>query len=232
MLTARSMSAAKRHAPWREPTQDETNAAVPELREIAGDRPDLLAEVARSCSAPVRAGSTSRDRRLPRASASPRAPTRARFQDGPRRVAAGSRSAASLRPATRPHVRHGAADGVQEAWAPRSSKSRGQGPRSRLPSPKTAETAGRSCPSSTRLASFRSWRLVGPDHEVQAVNVVAAPAAWARLLCDGDQGPAAARHRPGTGGGGAADRGRSRRPRRPPSPEISPVAACLPLRLA
>jgi hypothetical protein len=40
------MGAAKRHAPWREPTQDETDAAVPELREIAGDRPDLLAEVA------------------------------------------------------------------------------------------------------------------------------------------------------------------------------------------
>jgi hypothetical protein len=46
MLTARSMSVAKRHAPWPEPTQDETNAAVPELREVAGDRPDLLAEVA------------------------------------------------------------------------------------------------------------------------------------------------------------------------------------------
>jgi hypothetical protein len=46
MLTARSMSVAKRHAPWREPTQDETNAAMPGLREVAGDRRDLLAEVA------------------------------------------------------------------------------------------------------------------------------------------------------------------------------------------
>jgi hypothetical protein len=46
LLTARLMGVAKRHAPWREPTQDETDAAVPELREIAGDRPDLLAEVA------------------------------------------------------------------------------------------------------------------------------------------------------------------------------------------
>jgi hypothetical protein len=46
LLTARLMGVAKRHARWREPTQDETDAAVPELREIAGDRPDLLAEVA------------------------------------------------------------------------------------------------------------------------------------------------------------------------------------------
>jgi hypothetical protein len=46
LLTARLMGVAKRHAPWREPTQDETDAAVPQLREIAGDRPDLLAEVA------------------------------------------------------------------------------------------------------------------------------------------------------------------------------------------
>jgi hypothetical protein len=46
LLTARLMGVVKRHAPWREPTQDETNAAVPELREIAGDRPDLIAEVA------------------------------------------------------------------------------------------------------------------------------------------------------------------------------------------
>lgn len=46
LLTARLMGVAKRHARWREPTQDETDAAVPELRAIAGDRPDLLAEVA------------------------------------------------------------------------------------------------------------------------------------------------------------------------------------------
>jgi len=46
LLTASLMGAAKRHAPWREPTQDETDTAVAELREIAGDRPDLLAEVA------------------------------------------------------------------------------------------------------------------------------------------------------------------------------------------
>ena len=46
LLTARLMGVAKRHAHWREPTQDETDAAVPELREIAGDRSDRLAEVA------------------------------------------------------------------------------------------------------------------------------------------------------------------------------------------
>jgi hypothetical protein len=40
------MGAAKRRAPWREPTPDEADSAVPELREIAGDRPNLLAEVA------------------------------------------------------------------------------------------------------------------------------------------------------------------------------------------
>jgi hypothetical protein len=40
------MGVAKRHADWREPRRDETDAAVAELREIAGDRPDLLAEVA------------------------------------------------------------------------------------------------------------------------------------------------------------------------------------------
>jgi hypothetical protein len=43
---ARLTGAAGRHAPWREPTAAETAAAVAELREIAGDRGDLLAEVA------------------------------------------------------------------------------------------------------------------------------------------------------------------------------------------
>lgn len=43
---ARLTGAAGRHAPWREPTVVETAAAVEELREIAGDRGDLLAEVA------------------------------------------------------------------------------------------------------------------------------------------------------------------------------------------
>ena len=46
LLVARLDGIAKRHAKWREPTESETAAAVVELREVAGDRPDLLAEVA------------------------------------------------------------------------------------------------------------------------------------------------------------------------------------------
>jgi acyl-CoA reductase-like NAD-dependent aldehyde dehydrogenase len=38
--------AAKRHAKWRELTEDERAAAVGELRELAAGRADLLAEVA------------------------------------------------------------------------------------------------------------------------------------------------------------------------------------------
>jgi hypothetical protein len=43
---ARLTGAAGRHAPGREPTAEETAAAVEELRDIADDRGDLLAEVA------------------------------------------------------------------------------------------------------------------------------------------------------------------------------------------
>jgi hypothetical protein len=43
---ARLTSVARRHAHRREPSEAETAAAVAELREIAGDRGDLLAEVA------------------------------------------------------------------------------------------------------------------------------------------------------------------------------------------
>jgi hypothetical protein len=46
LTVARLTGAARRHAPGREPTEEETAAAVEELREIAGDRADLLAEVA------------------------------------------------------------------------------------------------------------------------------------------------------------------------------------------
>jgi hypothetical protein len=35
-----------RHARWYEPAQEETDAAVAELREVADGRPDLLAEAA------------------------------------------------------------------------------------------------------------------------------------------------------------------------------------------
>ena len=46
LTVARLTGAARRHAPGREPTPQETAAAVAELREIAGPRADLLAEVA------------------------------------------------------------------------------------------------------------------------------------------------------------------------------------------
>jgi hypothetical protein len=46
LTVARLTGAAGRHAPLREPTRAETATAVAELREIAGDRGDLLAEVA------------------------------------------------------------------------------------------------------------------------------------------------------------------------------------------
>jgi acyl-CoA reductase-like NAD-dependent aldehyde dehydrogenase len=46
LTVARLAGAAQRHAPWREATPEETAAAVAELREIADDRSDLLAEAA------------------------------------------------------------------------------------------------------------------------------------------------------------------------------------------
>ena len=46
LLVARISGIAKRHAQWRAPTGAEIAAAVAELREVVGDRPDLLAEEA------------------------------------------------------------------------------------------------------------------------------------------------------------------------------------------
>jgi len=46
LTVARLTGAAWRHAPRREPSGAETTAAVQEMREIAGGRGDLLAEVA------------------------------------------------------------------------------------------------------------------------------------------------------------------------------------------
>jgi hypothetical protein len=46
LLIARIAGIARRHAPWREPTEPEIAAASAELREVAGDRADLLAEEA------------------------------------------------------------------------------------------------------------------------------------------------------------------------------------------
>jgi hypothetical protein len=46
MIIAELTGAAQRYARWDEPGEATTAAAVAELREIAGDRADLLAEVA------------------------------------------------------------------------------------------------------------------------------------------------------------------------------------------
>jgi hypothetical protein len=46
LIVARISGVAMRHASWREPAGDEIATAVAELREVAGDRPDLLAEEA------------------------------------------------------------------------------------------------------------------------------------------------------------------------------------------
>ena len=46
ILIAKLHGTAKRHAQWRELTEDERAAAVGELRELAAGRADLLAEVA------------------------------------------------------------------------------------------------------------------------------------------------------------------------------------------
>ena len=46
ILVARISGTARRHVRWRELTEAEEAAGVPELRELAGGRVDLLAEVA------------------------------------------------------------------------------------------------------------------------------------------------------------------------------------------
>lgn len=46
MLVAELFGEARHHARWRELSSDEQAAAVNELRELAGGRADLLAEVA------------------------------------------------------------------------------------------------------------------------------------------------------------------------------------------
>ena len=46
ILVARISGTARRHVRWRELTEAEEAAAVAELRELAGARADLLAEVA------------------------------------------------------------------------------------------------------------------------------------------------------------------------------------------
>jgi hypothetical protein len=46
LIVARLDGVLWRHARWHEPTQQETDAAVAELREVAGGRLELLAEAA------------------------------------------------------------------------------------------------------------------------------------------------------------------------------------------
>ncbi len=46
LIVARLDGIAQRHARWGDATEDEMTAGAAELRELAGDRPDLLAEVA------------------------------------------------------------------------------------------------------------------------------------------------------------------------------------------
>jgi hypothetical protein len=46
LIVARLAGAVRRHARWGSLTEDQKAAGVAELREIAGDRSDLLAEVA------------------------------------------------------------------------------------------------------------------------------------------------------------------------------------------
>jgi hypothetical protein len=46
ILIARISDIARRHARWHEPTADQEAAAVAALRELAGGRADLLAQIA------------------------------------------------------------------------------------------------------------------------------------------------------------------------------------------
>jgi hypothetical protein len=46
MLVGRLTSIAQRHARWGDLAEDQKAAGAAELQEVAGDRPDLLAEVA------------------------------------------------------------------------------------------------------------------------------------------------------------------------------------------
>ena len=73
LIAAGLMGAAQRHAGWHDLTAAETAAAVAELRQIAGGRADLLAEVAGILED---ASEDEPDEPRARACASPPAPTR------------------------------------------------------------------------------------------------------------------------------------------------------------
>ena len=67
LLIAEIYGEARRRAQWRELSSDEEAAAVAELRELAGGRADLLAEVAGILEGtPARASWTSRSPARPR----------------------------------------------------------------------------------------------------------------------------------------------------------------------
>jgi hypothetical protein len=59
ILVAELTGTARHHARWRELAQDEQDAAVTELHELAGGRADLLAQVAGSSKAHPTANWTS-----------------------------------------------------------------------------------------------------------------------------------------------------------------------------
>jgi hypothetical protein len=85
------------------------------LREIDGDRPDLLAEVTG-----ILLGASEGELDEPRAEAAASfciaaGADESLIRDGSRRAAAGSRSGGNLRSATRPDIHRGAADGLQDA---------------------------------------------------------------------------------------------------------------------
>ena len=66
ILIAEIWGEARRRARWRDLGSDEETAAVTELRELAGGRGDLLAEVAGSSRARARPAWTGRSRARPR----------------------------------------------------------------------------------------------------------------------------------------------------------------------
>lgn len=68
------------------------------------------------------------------------------------------------------------------------------------------ETAGRSCSRSIRVASSLKLIAVRADNEEHAAHAAPPAMACPGFLCDGDQDPSGAQHRPGTGHGLTANR--------------------------
>src|SRR5208283_1666699 len=85
ILVAELFGEARHHAKWRDLTAAEEGAAVAGLRELAGGRADLLAEVAGLLEAPARASRMSRSHARPQACAARPGPTWRRSRPGPPR---------------------------------------------------------------------------------------------------------------------------------------------------